>query len=908
MQVDPEEWGTLSRLLDEALDVSFEARERWLETLPPAHANYREKLRALLRHDVGTETRDFRDIFPNLLAPQEGPTFPPVTPGTMVGPYVVEAEIGRGGMGVVWRARRSDGGIKRHVALKLPHACVYGHDPIERFESERDILAELAHPNIAQLYDAGFASTGQPYLALEYVAGVPLTEYCDQHQLDVQQRLRLFQQVLRAVQYAHGRLVIHRDLKPTNVMVGPDGRAMLLDFGIAKLVASDSAENKARRAPVAALTPNYASPEQIMGQPMTIASDIYSLGVLLFELLAGQRPYLLTQNVRGELEEAILNLEPLRPSQLIPNEAAARARSATTVKALQRTLRGDLDAIVLHALKKAPAERYPTADALLHDIEQYLRAAPVSVRADSGLYRVGKLIRRYKLPVAVGGVAVGALLATAAIALWQARAAEAQRDRALALSSRNEAVAEFLNVLIAEAGGAGKPVSVGDMLAHSETLMNAEFRDRPEHRAAVLGMLGSYYHTSGRDSRAEPLLREALNLTKASPDGDLYRQLTCAHALSMAGLGKLSQAAAILQGAVDDPQISTEQTAVCLEYLAYIAQDEGNADDALKYGQAALDKLHELAHPSPQQEAVFLGSMGYAEHLRGRNTAAENFYALSLAKFAKGGREAGPEAISVRNNWAIVSDGAGNPKRALALYDETLRLVAQSDAIGTPPPYLIFNRAHALEGIGRFEDAYRGYQQCRSLAPNEGTPTLRAYCLVGVASIELQHNDLAAAERYVAEAAAAVATSAAPNSPWDIAVKTTRARIAMKNGQYAEARTLLDAAIEQGKDGYLAATSVLVRAELNLHESRLAVAEADARRALTFAQTTQGDLPFSSRTGAAWLMLGRALAKQQRAADAQGAFQAAITNLSNTVDAAHPMLLMAREMASGATPARVASR
>jgi serine/threonine-protein kinase len=690
------------------------------------------------------------------------------------------------------------------------------------------------------------------------------------------------------------------------VIVGPDGRAMLLDFGIAKLIASDSAESKGRRAPVAALTPNYASPEQIMGQPMTIASDIYSLGVLLFELLAGQRPYVLNQSVRGDLEVAILKSEPLRPSQSIPNEAAARARSAARMQALRRTLRGDLDAIVLHALKKAPAERYPTADALLHDIEQYLRAAPVSVRADSGFYRVGKVIRRNKLSVAIGAVAVSALLATAAFAHWQARAAEDERDRALALSSRNEAVVEFLNVLIAEAGGSGKPVSVGDMLAHSEALMNAEFRDRPVHRAAVLGMLGNYYHTSGKDSRAEPLLREALRLTKDSRDGDLYRQLTCAHALSMAGLGKLSEAANILKSVVDDPRISTEQTAVCLEYLAYIAQDEGNAADALKYGQAALEKLHELPHPSPQQEAVFLGSMGYAEHLRGRNTAAEHFYALSLAKFRKGGREAGPEAISVRNNWAIVSDGAGNPKRALALYDETLRVVAQSDASGTPPPYLISNRAHALEGIGRFEDAYRGYQQCGSIALHEGAPTLRAYCLVGLASIELQDDNLAAAEKYVGEAAAIIA--AAPNSPGDVWVNTARARIALVKSQFAEARRLLDAAIEQGKDGYLAATAVLVRAELNLRERRLAAAEADARRALTFAQTTQGDLRFSSRTGTAWLMLGRVLGGQRRATEAHAAFQAAIANLSDTVDAGHPLLLMAREMASGTTQSWVASR
>jgi serine/threonine-protein kinase len=906
VQVDPEEWATLSRLLDEALDMECEARERWLEALAPAHAGYKDKLRALLRHDVGNETRGFRDVFPNLMESRERPAFPDITPGTMVGPYIVEAEIGRGGMGVVWRARRIDG-IKRPVALKLPHAGLYAHDPIERFESERDILGELAHPNIARLYDAGVAANGQPYLALEYVAGVPLTDYCDQHRLDIEQRLHLFQQVLRAVQYAHGRLVIHRDLKPTNVIVGPDGRAMLLDFGIANLIASESGESKGRLAQVAALTPDYASPEQIMGGPMTIASDVYSLGVLLFELLTGDRPYRLQQDAHGSFDEAISSIKMPRPSQSIRGEAAARVRNSTP-QALARTLRGDLDAIVLQALKKTPEERYSTADALLHDIDRYLRDAPVTVRADSGFYRVTKLVARNKLSVAVGAMAITVLLATAACALWQARAAQVERDRALALSSRNQAVAEFLNVLMTEAGGAGKPVSVGDMLAHSETLVNAEFRDRPEHRAAVLDLLGSYYHTAGKDSRAEPLLREALNATKNSPDGDLRRQLTCTHALSLAGLGKLREAAGILRRVAEDPATSTEQAASCLEYLAYIAQDEGNAEDALKYAQAALEKLHQLPHPSPLQEAVFLGSMGYAEHLRGRNSDAESFYALSLAKFAKSAREAGPLAISVRNNWAIVSDGAGNPKRALTLYDETLRLIAEANANAAPPQYLISNRAHALEGIGRFQDAAHGYKQCRSMPQGEGTPYLYAYCSLGLASIAVQLGNLAAADEYVDEAVVTLRASTPHDSPLDVAVKTMRARIALQRGRFDDARGHLNAAIERGKDGYLTAASILVRAELNLVENRLAAAESDARRALTFAQQTQGDLPFSSRTGAAWLLLGRVLVQQGHTDQAHNAFVGAVTNLSNTVEASHPLLLMARELAGERANALVARR
>jgi serine/threonine-protein kinase len=885
-------------LLDEALDVSTDAREHWLETLPPAHATYKDKLRALLRHDVSNETRDFRDVFPELLMGEGGPSGPLLTAGSTVGPYVLEAEIGRGGMGVVWRARRSDGGIKRAVALKLPHMGHHRQGLIERFEIERDILAQLSHPNIARLYDAGCSALGQPYLALEYLGGVPLTNYCDQHELDVPQRLRLFQQVLRAVQYAHGHLVIHRDLKPTNVIVGSDGRAMLLDFGIAGLMATDCAEESGNP-PLAPLTPDYAAPEQIRGQPMTTASDIYSLGVLLFELLTGRRPYDLGHLRRAALEEAILKTEPLPPSRSVADEKAARARG-TTARALSRMLRGDLDTIVLKALEKRPADRYASADALLQDIEQHLSGEPVAARSGNSWYRTRKFVTRHRFPVLIGTMAVVALLIAASIAVYQARAAGMERDRAIALSSRSEAVAEFLDLLITEAGSSGRPVSVTEMLARSEALANSQFRNRPEHRAAVLGMLGSYYHTTGKDARAEPLLREALAIVADSPDSDLRRKLTCSHALAMAGLGQVAEAREILNRVVADRDAMPLQAAQCLEDLAYIAQNEADAADAHKYAALALEKLREVRNPPPIVEAVFLGSMGYAEHLNGRNAAAEQYYARSLEEFTRVGHEVGPEAISVRNNWAIVSDGAGNPRRALALYDETLRLSAQADAAAMPPPYLVSNRAHALEGIGRFEEAKRGYETCDARSSTEGAPALHLYCTIGLASCSLQLGDVAAAEGYVREAEVLLRTAVAPGSPWSIKVSNVRARIALEKGRFAEARASLDAALAGAKDAYLAAATVMIRAELNLLENRLPDAQSDAQQALNFAESTQGDLPHSSRTGLALLMLGRVFEKQGDAFHAHEAFVSAISNLEHTVDADHPLLELARELASNA--------
>jgi serine/threonine protein kinase len=238
MPIDPKAWPILSRLLDEALEVPTAGRENWLESLATGDRAYRDELRTLLRHGTTAHTREFLDILPDLKAAVEDAraavSSPPLRAGTSVGPYVIEREVGSGGMGAVWLARRSDGLIKRRVPLKLPHRGPHGKHLVERFARERDILAELAHPNIARLYDAGFTDDGQPFLALEYVAGAPLIEYCDQQRLDLRERLCLFQQVLNAVQYAHGNLIIHRDLKPSNVIVGNGRRAMLLDFGIAR--------------------------------------------------------------------------------------------------------------------------------------------------------------------------------------------------------------------------------------------------------------------------------------------------------------------------------------------------------------------------------------------------------------------------------------------------------------------------------------------------------------------------------------------------------------------------------------------------------------------------------------------------------------------------------------------------
>jgi len=303
----PETLGRLSALLDEALDLDEAAREAWLVALPGDAAALAPTLRKLLARQASKETNDLPGLPVRFDLP--GETDAGFKPSDSVGPYRLLRALGHGGMGEVWQAERADGALKRKVALKLPHVS-WAPGLAERFAREREILASLEHPNIARLYDAGFDPHGRPYMALEYVEGVPIDEFCKQRALPVEGRLRLLLQVADAVAFAHSRLVVHRDLKPGNILVTDEGHVRLLDFGIAKLMEGDSAQETAlTRVGGRALTLDYASPEQIRGEPIGTASDVYSLGVVAFELLAGARPYKLKRQSAAALEEAISRLQ-----------------------------------------------------------------------------------------------------------------------------------------------------------------------------------------------------------------------------------------------------------------------------------------------------------------------------------------------------------------------------------------------------------------------------------------------------------------------------------------------------------------------------------------------------------------------------------------------------------------------
>jgi serine/threonine-protein kinase len=523
---DAAEMAVLSKLLDEVLELDVDERPNWIEGLSEAFETLKPTLRKLLLAPASHETIDVVGFGRHIRAAVAGAATLAdslqLEAGARVGPYVLIREIGVGGMGRVWLGRRMDGQLNRRVALKLPFAGPLERELMARFARERDILAALTHPNIARLYDAGITEAGQAYLALEYVEGSSLTAFCNARHLPVGARLKLFLQVLQAVKYAHANLVIHRDLKPSNILVTDAGDVRLLDFGIAKLmIAGEARETALTQFTGRALTPDYASPEQIAGAPLNISSDVYSLGVLLYELLTGERPYRLSRDSRAALEEAILASDPVRPSQAIRDEQKAAAAGLSVAK-LRRVLAGDLDTIVLKTLRKKPAERYATVDAFLQDIERHQAGQPVLARPDSALYRFGKFVARNRF--AMGGALMGALvlLGATVLSLRQARIAREQATLAQGQARRAQAVQGFLldifraNTHLQPDPLKARQTTAREMLDIGTERIGESLKNVPDAQAEVLATLGDMYTQMGLKNQASKLrLQRIAALKKA---------------------------------------------------------------------------------------------------------------------------------------------------------------------------------------------------------------------------------------------------------------------------------------------------------------------------------------------------------------------------------------------------------
>ena len=420
--LSPEQWRALGPFLEEALALQKEERASWVRSLRKKNPEAATHIEMLLQEHFRLEQEGFLEKHS---VPMPGLS------GQRVGAYTLISEIGHGGMGSVWLAERNDGRFERRVAVKLLNIALMGRAGEERFRREGNILASLSHPHIAELIDAGVSEAGQPYLVLEHVAGEHLDQYSDRERLSIEERIRLLLDVMAAVAKAHANLIVHRDLKPSNVLVRYDGKAKLLDFGIAKLLDDKTQTGEATLTGEGGkiMTPEYAAPEQLTGGPITTATDVYALGVLLYALLTGCHPTATGTNSPADLLKAVLETEPARPSDVVTSrlhpEAAVEnaAKRSSSPDRLRRMLRGDLDTIVTKALKKDPAERYASVTALADDLRHYLRNEPISARPDRLSYRARKFIRRNSSAVVLAAIAVTAAASGVVGTTLQARTA-----------------------------------------------------------------------------------------------------------------------------------------------------------------------------------------------------------------------------------------------------------------------------------------------------------------------------------------------------------------------------------------------------------------------------------------------------------------------------------------------------
>ena len=606
IEIDAKTWARLNELLDEALEQSAATRESWLASLDPQYATLMPQLRDLLSRSHAIETDDFLRTLPRIdVGAEPAESVLPGGAGEIVGAYRLVREIGSGGMGSVWLAERADGLFTRPVALKLPHLFGRQAGLAERMAREREILATLDHPHIAKLFDAGITVAGQPYLALEYVEGAPLDEYLERETAaSPRSRLRLFLQVANAVAYAHGKLVIHRDLKPANILVTAAGEIRLLDFGIAKLLDAD-VTNAGQLTELSgrAFTPDYASPEQILGESLGVASDVYSLGVIFYELLSGDRPYKLRRDSRAALEEAIVQAEPAP---------------------LPRALRGDLETIAQKALKKQPGERYATVNEFTDDIVRYLGHRPVLARPASRGYRLRKFMVRNRTGVGVTALILATTFVGAGLAIWQARIAVAERDRA-------ESVKDLVTSMFVNAdpyANGGNKLSAADVLLQAEREYRARPVRDPRVRIEIAYVLAGSLFRLNEDETSERLATEALVAARRLlPATDPTRlRLTILSAEQHRFRGKVAPAQELIDEALVPLRAGPPSMAADFVHALLVKSDIAiDANESAAAIALAHEALERGRRSLPARDGLIiraLTALSAAQHSAGDDTAA----------------------------------------------------------------------------------------------------------------------------------------------------------------------------------------------------------------------------------------------------------------------------------------------
>jgi eukaryotic-like serine/threonine-protein kinase len=658
--MEPQRWRQIEDLFQNALDCEPDRRAAFLDSACAGDASLRQEIESLLAsYEKGrfTETPAFTEGI-KLLEESEERSHA----GQNIGPYRVIRKIGQGGMGSVYLAGRADQAFEKEVAIKLIKGGQDTDDVLRRFRSERQILASLEHPNITRLFDGGTTQDGLPYFVMEYIQGEPIDTYCDSHILNITERLKLFQSVCAAVHYAHQHLVVHRDIKPGNILVTPEGVPRLLDFGIAKLLAAEPSIADRTMTIARRMTPESASPEQVRGGNITTASDVYSLGVLLYRLLTGHSPYRLARRSSDEIERAICEEDPEKPSAVIyrtEESVAADAIASQSVSEtregspdkLRRRLRGDLDNIVLMALRKEPQRRYASVLQFSDDIRRHLAGLPVMARRDTHRYRTAKFIGRHKTGVAAAALIFLSLAGGIVATLSQTRLARAERDRAQIEKAKADRINAFLQDMLSFSSPSyvssnprkDPDAKVSEVVEQAAKRAESELADQPEVLAEMQRTIGAVYYAQGRYDQAEQILREALQKYSRLHGPDSYQSVEASNMLANVLLrkGNTVGAEALFRNDIDIARKEAQRGHVDIRTMAYVLGDYGSMLDqradkaAVGYLREALQYASKLTGKDRAYVAMIDNDLGDVAYRSGDVNEAERLGRAAIDEYRK---------------------------------------------------------------------------------------------------------------------------------------------------------------------------------------------------------------------------------------------------------------------------------
>ncbi len=782
----------IDALLDQLLDLPQERRAEAMQALRSEDPAVLEEVRSLLH---ATESSDDFLLQPaqagvDSASPEAGED--EFLPGDRIGVWRVVRIVGRGGMGLVCEAHRVTGDFEQRVAIKLLHRGAAG--PSQRFDIERRILARLEHPGIARLLDGGVTADGRPFMVMEFVEGVPITQFCETRAASLAERLELFEQVCAAVAYAHRNLVVHRDLKPANVLVTQEGRVKLLDFGIAKLV--DAPTAGVTQPAFVLLTPSCAAPEQLSGNSVTTITDVYALGLMLFQLLTGRHPW---------INRECASLAVLRAAQWgrVPQPSEVAKQLEDQAPVAPRWLHGDLDAIVARALRPEPAQRYPGVESLRADVQHHRMAEPIAARAGARLYVLGRLLRRYRLAAAASVAVVLALAAGLAVAAWQAQRASVERDIARRAAGREEAVRYSLTRLFRNAiaeNSSNEPATAKSMVDASARQVLNEYRDRPELGGALVLTLADLYGALEDVAGAGTLLEDFVAEAEHAPGTDPRVLADARQKLANIELlrGHIERAASLLAAAEAYwkrfPTAYAEERLEGLNVHARLLRLTGDLDGSIALFREAIRQRIALSGHDHRETAVLLNSLAIALSSANRLSEALVTYHETSDIYRAIGRADSIDAQVIRANTGRLELRLGHLPEARELLESAVRseraVAGDSAAV-----------AAALGQYGRLLSIEEQYDQAipllresvelaaRYTSPN-GPMTLQNRLFLGQA--QLEHGDRDAARITLAAARDAVPAKVGIAALPALHAQLLLARVAAADGEFDAARTELD--------------------------------------------------------------------------------------------------------------------